>query len=182
MTRKILIAVGSPRRGSNTEKLAEAFAKGATEAGHEVITVNVAHKNIAPCKDCEYCFTSGGKCCQQDDMQEMYDLLHQCDTLVYATPIYYYTFTAQMKAFMDRQFCAIGGNPFTIKDTALLTVFEDKDPSVADSILLTYRSATAYCKWNNLGEVVQNDTFEKGIIETKHPEALEKAYELGKSI
>lgn len=181
MTRKILIAIGSPRKDGNVTILANEFARGAKEAGHEVIIADVAHKNIAPCKACEYCFTSGGVCVQKDDMQEMYDLLHECDTLVFASPIYYYTFTAQIKAFMDRQFCAIGGNPFTIKDCVLLTTFEDKDPSVADSILLTYRSATAYCKWNNLGEVVQNDCFEKGAIR-KFPETLQKAYELGKSI
>lgn len=181
MARKILVAIGSPRRDGNTTQLANEFKRGAEEAGHEVIIENVACKKITPCQACEFCLKSGGMCCLDDDMQDLYDELHECDTLVFASPIYYYTFTAQIKAFMDRMFCAIGGNPFSIKDCALLTCFEDKDPSVADSILLTYRSATAYCHWNNLGEVVQNDTYERGAI-NKHPEALQKAYELGKSL
>lgn len=176
MSRKILVVIGSPRKGGNTTILAEHFAQGAREAGHEVRFADAGRAKINGCLGCEYCFGHEGACCQQDAMQEFYPLLHWCDTLVYATPIYCFTFSAQIKAFMDRMYCAFG-KPFGIKDTALLAAFEDKDPSVADYVVSTYRALTAYCHMNDVGVVTVGGVYKKGDIEGNP--GLQQAYQLG---
>ncbi|MGN0038896.1 MAG: flavodoxin family protein [Coriobacteriales bacterium] len=179
MSRKILVVIGSPRKGGNTTILAEAFARGAREAGHEVEFVDAGRAKIAGCLGCEYCFKHEGVCCQQDDMQEFYPKLRWCDTLVYATPIYCFTFSAQIKAFIDRMYCGIG-KPFGIADTVLLAAFEDKDPSVANYVVDTYRALTKYCRMNDAGVVTVGGVYEKGAIEGNP--GLQEAYELGKSL
>lgn len=65
---KITILNGSPRENGNTEIMAQEFAKGAKENGHEVELINLAGKQIAGCKGCQYCFTHDGVCSQKDDM------------------------------------------------------------------------------------------------------------------
>lgn len=75
---KILILNGSSRPNGNTAAMVRAYAEGASEAGHTVHIVNVCQKKIAGCLACEYCHTKGGgKCIQQDDMQEVYPLLRK---------------------------------------------------------------------------------------------------------
>lgn len=179
MGRKIVIAIGSPRKGGNTTMLADAFAKGAREAGHEVASIAVGQARINGCLGCEYCFSHDGQCCQQDEMQEYYPLLRECDTLVYATPIYCFTFSAQIKAFIDRMFCGIG-KPFSIKETVLLAAFEDKDPTVANYVVDTYRAMTAYARMQDVGVVTVGGVYEKGAI-AGNP-GLQDAYKLGLSL
>ena len=80
---KILILNGSPRPNGNTAAMVRAYAEGASEAGHTVHIVNVCQKKIAGCLACEYCHTKGGgKCIQQDDMQEVYPLLEEGTKLI----------------------------------------------------------------------------------------------------
>lgn len=176
---KILVVHGSPRANGNSQALADAFAEGAREAGNEVMMIDVGRRKIAGCLACEYCFTHEGACVQQDDMQELYPLLRDCDTIVYAIPMYYYTWPAQIKAFMDRMFCGIA-KPFGIERAALLVCFEDKDPSTADGLVQSYRIAVNYCKWENLGEVLVHNVYEKGAI-VGNP-GLDEARKLGASI
>ncbi len=176
MAHKILVAYGSPRQDGNSSMLAESFAKGAREAGSEVFCVDVGRADIKGCLGCEYCFTHEGNCCQQDDMQKIYPLLRVCDTLVYATPVYCFTFTAQIKACMDRMFCGIA-RPFAVKSTVLLTVCEDKDESIFQHIVGTYRALSAYSGWNDKGVVTVHNVYKQGDI-LGNPK-LEDAYKLG---
>lgn len=159
--------------------MADAFAEGAREAGNEVTMIDIGGSKIAGCMACEYCFKHEGACVQQDDMQQFYPLLREHDVLVYAIPMYFYTWPAQMKAFMDRMFCGMG-KPFGIKASALLLCFEDKDITTADGLVQSYRIASNYCKWENLGEVLVHNVYEKGAIEGNP--GLEEARKLGASI
>lgn len=179
MTRKILLVHASPRKGGNSSMLADRFAEGARAAGHEVNRVDIGNLNIGGCKACEYCFTHDGECVQKDDMQQFYPLLRECDTLVWATPMYFYNFPAQLRAFQDRMFCQIG-KKFATTSTALLLCFEDSDITRADPTIASYRVCADYCKLENLGEVIVNDVYKKGAIEGNP--GLEEAYELGKNL
>ncbi len=179
MGKNILIVHGSPRTGGNSDMLADAFERGAKEAGHTVVRVDAGRANISGCKACEYCFKHDGECVQKDDMQEFYPLLHDADMLVVATPMYYYNFPAQLRAFQDRMFCGIA-NPFGIKETALLLCFEDKDASTADPAIRSFEVAAEYCKQQVVGEVIVNNVYEKGAI-AGNP-GLEEAYNLGRGL
>ncbi len=179
MTKNILVVHCSPRKNGNSKMLADEFVRGAKEAGNEVTLIEVGNCEIHGCKACEYCFTHEGACIQDDDMQQFYPLLREADILVYATPMYFYNFPAQMRAFEDRTFCQIG-NPYHIGQTALLLCFEDKDITTADSAIGTFRQASSYCKREIIGEVIVNNVYEKGAI-ANNP-GLDDAYNLGKSI
>jgi multimeric flavodoxin WrbA len=163
MTHRILVVYGSPRKDGNSSTLAEAFIEGAESGGAEIFRADAGHADINGCLGCEYCFSHDGECCQDDDMQRFYPLLHSCDLLVYATPVYSFTFTAQIKAFIDRMFCGIG-KPFAIKSTVLLTVCEDKDASIMQHIVGTYRAIITYAGWKDKGTVTVSCVYKKGDI------------------
>ena len=100
---KITVLNGSPRK-TNTTAMVEAFTEGAKEAGHEVEVLQVGRMKIAGCMACEYCHTTGeGQCVQKDDWQKVQPAFEECDMIVYATPIYYFTMTAQMEAEIQRE-------------------------------------------------------------------------------
>lgn len=179
MAKNILVVHASPRTNGNSSMLADELIRGAEEAGNTVKRINVGHANIKGCQACEYCFSHEGECCQKDDMQQFYPALYDTDVIVYATPMYFYNFPAQLRSFQDRMFCAMA-KPFHIKQSALLLCFEDKDIDTAKGAVESYRIAADYCKQENLGEVLVNSVYEKGAI-AGNP-GLERAYELGKSI
>lgn len=93
----------SPRRGGNTDSVTKAILKGAADAGARTEFVRLADLSIAPCSACYYCRDYSG-CSIDDDMKIVYDLLLAADRWVIATPVYWYTLAAQLKAPLDRLF------------------------------------------------------------------------------
>ena len=100
---KILAISGSPRKQGNTEILLNEVLKGASTKGAEVELYSVSGKTIGPCDACFSCRKTG-KCCIDDDMQDLYEKLLEADGIIFGTPIYLYALTAQTKAIMDRTF------------------------------------------------------------------------------
>lgn len=106
MCMKFLIIMGSPRIQGNTAELLKPFVARLLERGAEVEYITLADKNILPCKGCGHCQNIQGEygCIQEDDVQEIMDKLIVSDCIVFATPIYSWYCTAQMKAFLDRHY------------------------------------------------------------------------------
>ena len=129
----ILILSGSPRKGGNTELLAEAFAKGAS-AHHHVEIVSVRDYKVNPCLGCNACFEANGICVQKDDMAAIYEKVNQADMLVIASPVYFYGISAQLKAIIDRFHNPIRDS-FHIQKMALLLVGAASLPELFDAIL-----------------------------------------------
>lgn len=99
----ILILNGSPRPNGNTAAMAEYFADEAKKSGHTVSLVQIGGRDIRGCKNCDACRkTLNGSCVQQDDMQELYPLMRECEMLVIASPIYYYSMTGQTHCAIER--------------------------------------------------------------------------------
>ena len=137
----IVILLGSPRAKGNTAWMAEEYRKAAEAAGHTVTLVDVAHKKIAGCLACEYCHGKGnGACIQKDDMQEIYPLLMEAEVLVLATPIYYFTMSAQIQAPIQRIYNM--NKPGKLKKTALLA--SSYSPGVYDGAICEYRGIIGY--------------------------------------
>jgi multimeric flavodoxin WrbA len=178
MAKRILVLVGSPRKGGNTELLADAFLEGARESGNAVTKYCLRGKTIMPCVDCQYCYTHSG-CALMDGMDEVYKLLSETDLLVFASPVYFWGFPAQLKALIDRLH-----NParstYPIRATALLTVAEDDDEAIFDLIRKTHLSIADYLGWEDKGMVAVGGVKDRGDIAGNV--GLEHARRLGKSI
>lgn len=100
---EVLILNGSPRPDGNTSAMAKAFAEEAKAAGHQVSLIQIGNKDIRGCKNCDACrSTLNGDCVQKDDMQQILPLMRECEVLVIASPIYYYSMTGQMHCAIER--------------------------------------------------------------------------------
>ena len=99
--KKILVISASPRKGGNSDLLCDQFAKGAREAGHEVEKIRLAEKKVGYCTGCYAC-QKLHKCVQQDDANELVEKMLSADSIVLATPVYFYSMDAQLKALIDR--------------------------------------------------------------------------------
>lgn len=98
---KVLGIYGSPRKGGNTDQLLDKALEGARSAGAEVSTVYVRDLKMCGCIECGGCDKTG-KCVVEDDMQTVYPLLEEADVIFLASPIFFYSVTAQVKALIDR--------------------------------------------------------------------------------
>jgi len=105
VARKIVILCGSPYKNSHSDALAEAFTAGALESGNTVEIIKLAEKEFGPCLGCDLCRKRDWECVQRDDMQALYDLTEAADVVVLATPLYFLTVSAQLKAYIDRLYC-----------------------------------------------------------------------------
>lgn len=125
----ILILNGSPRTNGLTAQMIGALREGIEAAGQEVRQFDVCRMNIRGCIACEYCHTKGnGRCVQKDDMQEIYPLLRQAETLVLASPIYYHNMSGQLKCVIDRFYAALfPDKPEPLKRTVMLLASGDAD-------------------------------------------------------
>lgn len=101
MGKKVLVISASLRPGSNSDVLAEAFAEGARGAGNEVELISLKGKSIAFCRGCLAC-QELGKCVINDDANPIVEKMLHADVLAFATPIYYYEMSGQLKTMLDR--------------------------------------------------------------------------------
>ena len=101
MSKKVVVISTSIRANSNSEDLAKSFADGATYAGNEVEFITLKCKQISFCKGCLACQQTG-KCVIKDDVTKIMDKVINSDIVVWATPIYYYEMSGQMKVLIDR--------------------------------------------------------------------------------
>ena len=160
---KIVVLNGSPRANGNTAAMVAAFKEGALEKGHDVEVVNVAHKKIGGCLGCDYCRTKGeGKCIQQDDMPPILESLRSADMLVLASPVYYWTLSAQLQATIHRFYAS--GKLLNLQKSAML--LSSGSDGVYDACLAQYRDAIVkYMQTEDMGVITaygdQNKSPEK---------------------
>jgi multimeric flavodoxin WrbA len=183
--KKVLVLLGSPRRKGNSAALAGAIARGAKAAGAEVETLYLHGLAIAPCKACMACQKPGSKGCSiDDDMQPIYRKMLEADAWVLASPVYWFTLSAQLKLWMDRCFAlpAYGRDPFAGKRIALALAYGGEDPfdSGCVNALRTFQDAYRYAGAEIVG-MVYGSAMEAGDI--KADKALMKeAKELGRTL
>ena len=176
---RVVVLVGSVRKGGNTDLLAQSFIEGASK-NNDVEVVSVADYKINPCIGCNSCFTrEGNKCFQNDDMPKVYEKLKKADVLVIASPVYFYGISAQLKAIVDRLHTPMR-NEFSIKKLALILVGAATLPELFDSIKIQYQLVLNFFHLEDAGMVLVRGAKDKGDV--KNSDGLEKAYELGLSI
>ena len=100
---KILALVGSPRLGGNTDFLVDQVLEEATKLGAQTEKIVLSQYKVNPCLGHDEC-ASFNLCVQRDDTPWILDKFCKADGVVLATPVYYYNVSAQLKAFMDRNY------------------------------------------------------------------------------
>jgi len=179
MAKNILIFNGSPRKDGNTETLVDTFIKGASSAGHNVKKINLSFLDIRPCYDCKYCFENKGKCVQVDDMIDIYAHLQKNDVIIFASPLYFYGFSAQMKVMIDRLYAIIRGTN-SITEAGLILVGGDSNKEMFEPTITQYKAFTEFLNWKDIGHVICPGISERGEI--NNTPFIEEAYNFIKNI
>ena len=176
---RITILMGSPNRKGSTNILVENFVEGATEAGHECEVIYVCHANIHPCTGCVACGYEG-PCVQKDDVEQIRAKLLASDMVVFATPLYYYGMSAQLKTVVDR-FCAYNGslNGRHLK-SALLTVAWNADDWTFEALEAHYKTLVRYISFEDKGMILGYGCGTPSM--TKRSKYPKEAYALGRSL
>lgn len=182
---KVLVLLGSPRKKGNSATLAEQIRKGAESQGAEVETVFLHTQNIAPCQSCYACQKPESEGCAIDDgMQPVYPKLIDSSAWVIATPVYWFTMSAQMKLFMDRCFAlpAYSKNAFKGKRIAVAMSYGDTDPFSSGCVnaLRTFQDAFRYVGAKIVG-MVYGSALDAGEIKS-NTELMKSAEELGQKL
>ena len=126
--KKVLIVSTSPRRNSNSEALATAFAEGAKAAGHEVEQISLRGKTVNFCRGCFVC-QEKLRCVIRDDADVICRKALEAEVLVFATPIYYYEMSGQLKTLLDR-LNPLFPSDYAFRDVYLLTAAAEDEADV----------------------------------------------------
>ena len=126
--KNVLVLMSAGTRHGNTDRLTDAYIRGLVEKGHTVTKIYLGSMRMAGCRGCGACQHNGNRCVVQDDMQQLYPLFAQCNTLVMASPLYFWTITARLKAFVERLYAISKEDKYPEKETVLLmTAVDDKE-------------------------------------------------------
>lgn len=179
MSKKVLVLSGSPRKGGNSDLLCDAFIKGARESGNEVEKIFIRSRKIAYCNACYYCKNSGGKCAINDDMSEILDKMQAADVIVMASPVYFYSVDAQMKALIDRSVAR--WTQIENKEFYYIMTAAENSSTVMDCTLECFRGfAVCLDGSKEMGVICGKGVYEAGEI--KNMPVMQEAYEMGKNV
>lgn len=133
MDKKVVIISASLRKDSNSERLAKAFAQGAERAENEIEFISLSGKKLGFCTGCLSCQKTF-RCYMQDDAAVIAEKIKNADVVVFATPIYYYGISGQLKTLLDR--CnPIFPQEYRFRDVYLLMAAADDNPHTTDKVI-----------------------------------------------
>lgn len=181
--KRIVVISSSPRKDGNSAELCKQFVKGAKEAGHDVELFYLQDFRMSPCLACEYCRSHDRQCVIKDDADTIIDKIIQSDVFVLATPIYFYSVSAQLKILMDRMFA----REYEIRDgdkkreSYLILTSGAPDHESMVGAVESYRGFIRVLRTvEDKGVIYGTGAFHKGDAE-KHP-SFKEAYEIGQCI
>lgn len=178
MSKKVLILSGSPRKGGNSDLLCDEFMRGAKEAGHQVEKIRVQEKKVACCIACYACRNTG-VCAIKDDMAEIMQKMIDCDVMVLASPVYFYSVDAQLKAVIDRSVCR--WTEVKNKEMYYIMTAADEEKTSLETTLACFRGY-ADCVEGAVekGVIYGTGVYEAG--EVKEKAVMQEAYQMGKNV
>ena len=160
--KRILVIQGGGRPKGNTSQLVEHFINGARDAGHSVEKISLLKNEVKGCLGCNAC-RYGKPCIQKDSFNDLVPKIKGADLIVFATPLYFWTVSSRIKAFIERFYCIAeeDSNPplgryekYPIKDSALLV-------TAADNFFWTFEQVTSYYKFAMVNYIGFHD---KGMV------------------
>ena len=156
--KKILILNGAGKKNGNTAALINAFKEGAESAGNDVKEFYLHTMNIKGCMDCQGC---AGKpkgdltpCVQKDDMQQIYDAYVDCDVVVFATPVYWFTISAQLKTAVDRLYAIQRNHGFEAASKETVFLMTSGGSAEMNPLAIQWYQMFEQMGWRSLGAVL----------------------------
>lgn len=177
--KKVVLLSGSPRPNGNSSMLCDEFIRGAAEAGNKAEKILLSRKKVVGCMGCNACYRNGGICVQKDDMEEIKNKLLEADVIVLASPVYFYSMTAQLKAVIDRTYSFY--QELAGKEFYFIVTCAGPGMEYTETILAALRGFTCCVP----------DAKERGILcatgvmeagEVKAIPEFKQAYEMGKNL
>ena len=178
MSKHVLVISTSLRKG-NSERLAQEFAKGAAAAGHQVEELTLRGKRLTFCTGCMACLEKG-HCVIPDDAVEIAAKMHDADVLVFATPVYYYSVSGQLKTMLDRANSLFDTDYAFTKAYLLAAAAEDEPETVSGAVKAVQGWVDCFPRCQLVETIFAGGVTDVGGI-AGHP-ALEQAYQAGKEI
>lgn len=183
MNKKIVILKGSPREIGNSNVLADQARAGAEAEGASVESFFLHGMDIRPCDGCDFCRETG-VCVVKDDMQKLYPKIIAADALILASPIYWFTYSAQLKLCIDRWYAAWNFKHDLFKGKPFGGIFTYGDDDVYQSgcvnAIHTLETMVKFLDADVAGWVYGTAS-DVGDVQ-KDPALMEKAYQLGKKL
>lgn len=178
--KNVLIVSTSLRRNSNSETLAAEFARGAEAAGHKTAQISLAGKTIGFCRGCLACQKTQ-KCVIADDAPAIAQQIKNADVVVFATPIYYYEMSGQMKTLLDR--CnPIFSSDYAFREVYLIAAAADGDESAMDGAVKGLQGWIDCFGQAKLCGVLRGTGLTNSGEAAAKTALLKKAYEMGQSV
>lgn len=179
MSKNILVISTSPRKGGNSETLADAFICEAEKAGHHIEKICLYDKTISFCKGCLACLQSH-RCIIHDDADVIAQKMRKADVLVFATPIYYYEMCGQMKTMLDRS-NPLYNSDYQFRDVYLLAAAAETERTAMDGAIKGISGwIECFPKSKLAGTVLGKGADAIGAIQGNP--ALNEAYEMGTKV
>lgn len=125
--KNVLVLMSAGTKNGNTDRLTDAYIKGLVEKDHTVTKVYLGNMRLERCRGCGVCQRKSNRCAVQDDMQQLYPLFAACDTLVMASPLYFWSITARLKSFIERLYAISVRDEYPAKETVLLMTAGDNN-------------------------------------------------------
>lgn len=160
--KNILVIQGGGRPNGNTAQLIRSFTKGAEEGGNTVEVISLIKNEVKGCLGCNAC-RYGKPCVQKDAFHEIIPKIKAADCLVLASPLYFWTVSARIKAFIERFYCIAEKDPdpplgryekYPVKDCAMLM-------TAADNFFWTFEQAVSYYQFTLINYIGFRD---KGMV------------------
>lgn len=180
MSKKIVVITGSPRKNGNTAALAEGFIDTLAANGHEVTRFDATSMNVKGCRACDTCYKTGKACTFDDDFNTVAPAIEAADAIVFAAPVYWYTFPAQIKAIIDKMYAIEAKKDTSGKLCALIACCADQPMDTFDGIAFAYQKTIELLKWQPLGQVLVPGVSKPGDV--KHTDGIEQVKDLANKL
>lgn len=177
MKKKVLIISTSLRGGSNSEILAKECEKGAKAAGHDVQFLSLKEKEIKYCIGCLSCQRSGS-CVIKDDVADILEIVRKAEVIVFATPIYYYEMSGQMKTLLDR-LNPLYASDYAFREIYLIATAAENEDSAFDKAYNGLQGWVDCFEKATLKGIVMGGGIDDARSAAKHNDIMKKAYKLG---
>ena len=179
MKKRILILSTSLRNGSNSKALADEFKNGAMESGHYVEMISLEDKSINFCRGCLTCQKTR-KCIINDDANSIVEKMLTFDSIVFATPIYFYEMSGQMKTLLDRT-NPLYPSEYKFKDIYLIASAAEDENSVIDGAINGLKGWIACFEKANLKGIVRGIGLQDSYDFKARKTIIDEAFEMGKN-